>query len=91
VKVSPASDGTPVPLSESVAVAAGFLLVAFKLAVTAPATVGANRTATVHESPGSRIVAVHMSLTASTANAEEPSTVTTGAAAEPPVFVSVNV
>jgi hypothetical protein len=63
VRVSPASDGTvPVPLSEAVAVAEGFLLVAFKLAVNTPTVaMGANCTTTVHESPGSRTVAIHMS------------------------------
>lgn len=71
--------------------AAGFLLVAFKLAVTAPVVVGTNCTSTVHESPGSRTVAVHMSLMGAMANSEEPANVITGAAGEPPVFISVNV
>ena len=92
VKVSPASDGNvPLPLSKTVAVAAGFLLVAFKLAVTAPVVVGTNCTATVHESPGSRTVAVHVSPMGAIANSEEPARVITGAAGEPPVFINVNV
>jgi hypothetical protein len=92
LRVSPASDGVvTVALSESVAVAAGFLLVAIKVAVPALVAVGANCTSTVHESPGSRTVAVHMSLVAAMANVEEPSRVITGAAGAPPVFVSVNV
>jgi len=48
---------TPVPVSESVAVACS--PVAVSVAVTVPALVGANRTATVHDLRGPRLVPVH--------------------------------
>jgi hypothetical protein len=61
-----------VPLSESVADA--FLLLAVRLALTAPVLVGANCTVTVHDVPAPRLVALHVSLVI--VNSDEPDAVT---------------
>jgi hypothetical protein len=71
-------------------VAVALLLVAFKLALTAPVLVGANCTTTVHDFPGPRLVALQPSLV--TENADEPDSATFNAElADPPVFSSVKV
>jgi hypothetical protein len=52
---------TPVPVSATVAVAAGFLPAAVKVAVTVPRLVGANRTLTVQDLPGPRLLPLQRS------------------------------
>jgi hypothetical protein len=79
----------PVPDSESVVRAVGFLPIAFKLAVTAPVPVGANCTVTVHDFRGPRLVALHVSDVI--VSADPPDNATFNAElALPPVFFSVN-
>ncbi len=49
------------PLSATVAVAAGFFPAAVKVAVTVPGLVGANRTLTVQDLPGRRLLRLQVS------------------------------
>src|SRR5215813_8186682 len=63
----------PVPVSATVAVAAGFFFpAAVKVAVTVPELAGANRTVTVHVFPGARLRQVSPVMV----NAAEPASVT---------------
>lgn len=80
----------PVPLSESVAEAAGLLLATDNIACPRPVLVGANCTTTWHDFPGPTLVALQVSLVM--LNAPEPDSVTFNAEdADPPELVSVNV
>src|SRR6516225_9665151 len=80
----------PVPVSESVARTAFLLLAAVSVAAGVPVRAGANRTVTVHDVPGPRLVAVQVS--AVMVNAADPDSVTvTARLALPPVLASVTV
>ncbi len=71
------------------AVAASLLAVAVSVAVTVPALAGVNRTATVHDLRGPKLVAVQVSLV--TVKAAEPESLTARTPLAPPELVSVNV
>ena len=79
----------PAPVKAEVAAAARFLLAAANSAVTAPTPVGVNRTVTVQDLPGPKLVPEQVS--AVTLNAVDPNTWTVSELdARPPVLASVN-
>jgi hypothetical protein len=79
-----------VPVSAAVAVAAGFVLAAVRVALTEAVLAGANRTVTVQDPPGARLAPVQVSALA--VNAAAPAKVTVSApVACPPELASVNV
>src|SRR6476620_6037299 len=87
--LDPAPSPRPAPLRAMLAVAAWFFPTAANVAETGPTARGANRTVTVHDLPGPRLVPVQVS--AATLKAAEPATETVKAPeALPPLLASVN-
>jgi hypothetical protein len=80
---------TPVPVSATVAVAPVFLPAAVKVAVTVPRLVGANRTLTMQDLPGPRLLPLQRSPMME--NAAAPASLTfSRPVARPPELASVN-